>query len=109
MKKALVPLCAILIVLFIAGGFAAVFQGLETIWQAIIHIFPIFQPAFEQALEDYLTSAYFIVGVVIIVLSSGLGIVLTVKEKKALYAVISGIIDIIALFSIISNLASCTY
>ena len=106
MKRALISFGVILLVLFIAGGFVAVFQGLEVIDQIFIHIFPIFAPAFEQALKDYLTSAYFIVGVILIVLSS-IGVILSVKEKKVLYAIISGLIDIISILSLIFNLASC--
>ena len=107
MKKPIISLCIILLILFIAGGFVAVFQGLEVIGQIFIHIFPLFKPAFEQAIEDYLTSAYFIVGVIIFILSTVFGIVLTVKERKALYAIIAGIVDIISLVSIFSNLSCC--
>lgn len=107
MKKGIVSLLIILLILFITGGFVAIFQGLEVIGQAFIHIFPLFKPAFEQAIEDYLTSAYFIVGVIIIILSSVFGIALTIKEKKILYVIIAEILDIISIVSIVSNLSCC--
>ena len=104
--NALKKLGVILILLFIVGGFAAVFQGISVIWEVLVHIFPIFEPYFEQALEDYLTSAYFVVGIIILLLSS-IGVYLSVKSRKILYFIISSIIDVISLISIISNLASC--
>ncbi len=106
MKRALISFGVLLVLLFIAGGFVAVFQGLEVIGQVFTHILPIFAPAFKQAMEDYLSSAYFIVGVILIILSS-LGIYLSVKEKKVLYAVISAIVDLISIVSLISNFAAC--
>ena len=70
MKRALIAFGIILLLLFIAGGFVAVFQGIEAIGLILTHLFPIFVPSFNQALENYLTSAYFIVGLILIVLSS---------------------------------------
>lgn len=97
----------ILILLFAAGGFIAVFQALGIWAQIFVGFFPMLAPAFKQALEDYLTSAYFVVGVITFVLSTVFGIALTIKEKKVLYAIVSIIVDLITLFSIISNLACC--
>ena len=106
MKKVII----ILIILFIAGGFAAVALGAQAIWETIkamcVHIFPVFSPVFTQALEDYVTSAYFIVGIIIFALSS-VGIYLSVRFKKGLFLVVSIVVDIISLISIISNFASC--
>lgn len=106
MKRALISFGVLLLLLFIAGGFVAIFQGLEVIGQVFIHILPIFAPTFKQAIGDYLSSAYFIIGVILIILSS-LGIYLSVKEKKAIYAVISAIVDLISIVSLISNFAAC--
>ena len=106
MKRALISFGVLLVFLFIAGGFVAVFQGLEVIWQVFIHILPIFAPTFKQTIENYLSSAYFIVGVILIIFSS-LGIYLSVKEKKILYTVISAIVDLISIVSLISNFAAC--
>ena len=106
MKKQLISLGVLLALLFIAGGFTALFQGLDIIGQVFIHIFPLFAPAFNQALEDYLTSAYFIVGVIIFVLSS-LGVYLSVRFKKTLYFVVSIVLDVVSLVSLIANFAAC--
>ncbi len=106
MKKQLFPVIAFLVILFIAGGFAALFQGLEVLAQTFIQFFPFFVPALKQTFEDYFTSAYFIVGVIVFVLSL-LGIILSVKEKKVLYAIISGILNAISLISFFSNMAAC--
>ncbi|UUD37256.1 Uncharacterised protein [Mycoplasmopsis californica] len=107
MKKQLVPVISILVILFIAGGFTAVFQGLDVIWQTIKGIFPIFVPAIKQGIKDYLSSAYFIVGV-IIAIALAFGIILSVKSRKLLYVIISIIIEVISLLSIFSNLAVCS-
>ena len=106
MKRQLIALGVLLAILFVAGGFTAVFQGLDIIGQVFVHIFPIFVPAFKQALEDYLTSAYFIVGIILIALSS-LGIYLSVRARKTLYLIVSIIVDVISVFSLIANFASC--
>ena len=97
----------VLVVLFIAGGFPAVFQGLDVLWQTLIQIMPIFEPAFKQALGDYLTSKRFVVGVILILLSSA-GIYLTCRERKWLYFAVSIVVDIVSLVSVISNLAACS-
>ena len=106
MKRALISFGVLLLLLFIAGGFVAIIQGLEVIGQVFIHILPIFAPTFKQAIGDYLSSAYFIIGVILIILSS-LGIYLSVKEKKVLFTVISAIVDLISIVSLISNFAAC--
>ena len=108
MKRQLINIGIVFAVLFVAGGFTAVFQGLEIIGQVFVHIFPIFIPAFKQAIEDYLTSAYFIVGVILIVLSS-FGIFLSVRAKKVLYLIVSIVVDVLSVLSLIFNFASCTY
>lgn len=106
MKRQLIALGVLLAILFAAGGFTAVFQGLDILRQVFVHIFPIFTPAFKQALKDYLASAYFIVGVILIVFSS-LGIYLSVRAKKTLYLVVSIIVDLISAISLMANFASC--
>ena len=107
MKKALIPVIAILALLFIAGGFTAVFQGVDVLWQVFVGFLPIFKPIIEQSLSDYFTSAYFIVGVIIFV-GSAIGIGYSIKERKVLYAIISCILNIISIISFISNLLVCS-
>ena len=106
MKRQLYSVLAILVILFLAGGFAALWQGVEVILQVFAQFFPLIVPVIKQSFEDYLTSAYFIVGVIIFVCSS-VGLVFSIKEKKVLYAIVSGVLDVISLISIFSNLAVC--
>ena len=106
MKQALVKLLVILGILFVAGGIGAVCIGLETLGQIFVHIFPFIAETFAQDLKEYLSSAYFIVGAIITIASS-FGVVISVKERKILYAIISGFINLISIISIVSNLVSC--
>lgn len=106
MKKTILSIIFFFILLFIAGGFTSVVQGVEALWQAIIGFLPIFRPAIEQSFKDYFTSAYFIVGVIIFI-GSLFGITISVKNRHALYVLISAMLNIISLFSIISNLTVC--
>lgn len=55
-----------------------------------------------MALEEYLTSPYFIVGVIMSI-ASGFGIRFGYKGGKALYLIVSIICAIISLVSILSN------
>ena len=107
MKKAFGAFISIIVILFIAGGFTAVFMGLETIGQTLVSFFPFFAPIVVQTFEDYFTSKYFIVSIILAILSS-LGIYLSVKEKKALYLFVSIVVDVVSIISIISNLCSCS-
>ena len=106
MKKTILAIILFFILLFIAGGCTAVFQGVEALWLAIIGFLPIFKPAIEQSFKDYFTSAYFIVGVIIFI-GSLFGITINVKNRHVLYVLISTILTIISLLSIITNLVVC--
>ena len=105
MKKSLISIGIILVLLFIAGGFTAVFQGLDVLWQVFIGFLPIFKPIIEQSLSDYFTSAYFIVGVIIFI-GSAIGVAFSVKKRKVLYIIISTILNVISLISIISSIVA---
>ena len=105
MKKSLISIGIILVLLFIAGGFTAVFQGLDVLWQVFIGFLPIFKQIIEQSLSDYFTSAYFIVGVIIFI-GSAIGVAFSVKERKVLYIIISTILNVISLISIISSIVA---
>ena len=98
----------LLILLLIVGGPSAFFQALGLLAEVFFRIFPIFAPAIEQAIEDYLASPYFIVGVIIFACSLA-GIVLSIRQRKILYIVISGLVNLITLVSIVSNLACSSY
>ena len=101
----------LLILIFAVGGIVALGQALGilggTVWAFITQIFPVLLPTFQQSFEDYLTSAYFIVGVIIFIGSSA-GIYFTVRQKKWLYFGISLLLDIISIISIASNLTHCS-
>lgn len=110
MKKELISLgtsfLTLMAILFVAGGFSAVNQGLDVVGQTFIHIFPLFKPLFIQSIKDYLTSAYFIVGIIIFV-SSSFGVFYTIKQKKFMYLIISAALNVISLLSIFSNFSAC--
>ncbi|OQC13400.1 MAG: hypothetical protein BWX72_01640 [Firmicutes bacterium ADurb.Bin080] len=106
MKKKLYIIGLLLLMLLITGGFAVASQGLDLIWKVFTGFLPIFKPIIEQSFKDYLTSAYFIVGIIIFIGSTA-GIVFSVKERKVMYIVISAILYIISIVSMISNLAVC--
>lgn len=106
MDKQLKGLLIFLGLLFIAGGFTAVFQGLDIIWQTICAFFPIFKPVLIQSFADYFSSARFIVSIIIVFCSSA-GIYLSARFKKNLYLVLSIIVDSISFVSIVSNLFRC--
>lgn len=112
MKKALTPLISIIIILFIAGGIPAVCMGLDVFLEAvksiIIALFPVFEPAIEKTIKDYLTSGYFIGCLVACILSS-LGIIFTRKAERSVIKIVSIIADIGSFASIASNLAVCSY
>lgn len=83
-------------------------SGLTTLWMAVkeifIAFFPIFADAAKQSLEDYLTSPYFITGVIMFLLSSGFGIWVGKTGGKVIYLIVSIIAAIISLVSIGSNI-----
>ncbi|MBE5763687.1 MAG: hypothetical protein E7338_05650 [Clostridiales bacterium] len=106
-KDSLIRIGIFLGILFIAGGFPAVLQGVDAIRQVFVELFPFLVSGIEIALEEYLQSAYFIVAVITFVLST-LGIVITVKEKHYLFVIIDSILDIASAVSVISNLAVCS-
>lgn len=106
MKKKLYIIGLLLLMLLITGGFAVASQGLDLIWKVFTGFLPIFKPIIEQSFKDYLTSAYFIVGIIIFIGSTA-GIVFSVKERKVMYIVFSAILYIISIVSMISNLAVC--
>lgn len=89
--------------LFIGGGFAAVGQALGVLGEVFIGFFPIFFEAGKMAIEDYLTSPYFIVGVIMFIASS-FGIYFGAKGGKILYLVVSIICAVVSAISIFGNL-----
>ena len=99
MKKELVFLIIILAIVLITGGIAAVGEALSIIWEGFKGFFPVFFEVMKQPLQDYLTSPYFIVGV-IMAIASAFGIWFGVKGGKVLFWVVSLICEIASLGSI---------
>lgn len=69
-----------------------------------IAFFPVFAGVAKQNLEDYLTSPYFITGVILFILSSGFGIWAGKTGGKLIYLIVSILIAILSLVSIGANI-----
>ena len=90
------------ILVFLCGGFGALAYFWKSVLQVIVAFFPFFVEATKQSLEDYLTSPYFITGI-IMAIASGCGIWFGAKGGKLLFLIISIICEIASLVSILSN------
>ena len=77
-------------------------ETLGVIGEVFIAFFPIFFDVAKSSIEDYLTSPYFITGVVMSV-ASAFGIWFGAKGGKLLFLVISIICEVISLTSILMN------
>lgn len=90
------------LVILIFGGI----KGLIVLWDSVVQFFHMFFPLFMKAgkiaLEDYLTSPYFIVGIIMAV-ASGFGIWLGAKRGRNLFLIVSTICEILSLVSIGAN------
>ncbi len=91
------------VVVFLVGGWSMLKRLWGGVLQVLTALFPIFADIGIMKLEDYLTSPYFISGVIMSVLSL-FGIWLGKKKGKVLYIVVSLVLLIIDLFSIASNI-----
>ena len=78
-------------------------QGLEVILAVFKGFFPIFFDVAKSSLENYLTSPYFIVGM-IMSLASACGIWIGARGGKVLFLIVSIICEVISLASIFANL-----
>lgn len=86
----------------IFGGFGALVTMWENVFQILVTFFPFICEAGKMALEEYLTSPYFIVGV-IMAISSAFGIWFGVRGGRMLFLMVSLICEIVSLTSIFSN------
>lgn len=77
-------------------------EALGVIGEVFIAFFPIFFDVAKSSIEDYLTSPYFITGVVMSI-ASAFGIWFGAKGGKLLFLVISIICEVISLASILMN------
>ena len=99
----MVKFIVILVILFCVGGFSLVGEGLNIWKEVFVGFFPFFYEVGKMAIEDYLTSPYFIVGV-ILALMSAVGIWVGAKGGKVLYLIVSIIVEVISLASIFGNI-----
>lgn len=90
------------IIILLCGGFGALVSFWDAILQVIVAFFPLFFEVGKMALEDYLTSPYFIVGV-IMAIGSAFGIWFGAKGGKALFLIVSIICELASLVSIFAN------
>lgn len=87
----------------IFGGIGALAAMWDAVFQILATFFPFICEAGKMALEEYLTSPYFIVGVVMSV-ASGFGIWFGAKGGRALFLIVSIICEVASLVSIMSNI-----
>ena len=99
----MVKIIVIFIILFCVGGFSLVGEALNIWKEVFVGFFPFFYEVGKMAIEDYLTSPYFIVGV-ILALMSAVGIWVGAKGGKVLYLIVSIIVEVISLASIFGNI-----
>ena len=77
-------------------------EALGVIGEVFIAFFPVFFNVAKSSIEDYLTSPYFITGVIMSI-ASAFGIWFGAKGGKLLFLVISIICEVISLASILMN------
>lgn len=102
MKRSSTSIIAALVFILIFGGWGMFAETLGVIGEVFIAFFPIFFDVAKNSIEDYLTSPYFITGVVMSV-ASAFGIWFGAKGGKLLFLVISIICEVISLASILMN------
>ena len=89
-------------IVLIFGGVGALATMWDTVFQIIVVFFPFICEAGKMALEEYLTSPYFIVGIVMSI-ASGFGIWFGAKGGRILFLIVSIICEIASLLSIFTN------
>ena len=90
------------IIILLCGGVGALVSCWDAILQVIVAFFPLFFEVGKMALEDYLTSPYFIVGA-IMAIGSAFGIWFGAKGGKVLFLIVSIICEVASLVSIFAN------
>ena len=90
------------IIILLCGGFGALVAFWDAMLQVIVAFFPLFFEVGKMALEDYLTSPYFIVSV-IMAIGSAFGIWFGAKGGKVLFLIVSIICEVASLVSIFAN------
>lgn len=102
MDRDLKKIIGISIIVVIFGGVGALATMWESVFQIIVAFFPFICEAGKMALEEYLTSPYFIVGVIMAV-GSAFGIWFGAKGGRILFLIVSIICELLSLISIVAN------
>ena len=103
MDRNLAKIIRISLVVLIFGGVGALIAMWEAVFQILVAFFPFICEAGKMALEEYLTSPYFIVGVIMSI-ASGFGIWFGAKGGRALFLIVSIICELVSLASIFANI-----
>ena len=102
MDRNLAKIIRISLVVLIFGGVGALVTMWDAVFQILVAFFPFICEAGKMALEEYLTSPYFIVGIIMSI-ASGFGIWFGAKGGRALFLIVSIICELASLASILSN------
>ena len=102
MGRDLAKIIRISLVVLIFGGVSALIALWDAVFQILVAFFPFICEASKMALEEYITSPYFIVGIIMSI-ASGFGIWFSTKGGKVLFLIISIICELVSLVSILSN------
>ena len=102
MKRSATSIIAALVFILLFGGWGMFAEALGVIGEVFIAFFPVFFNVAKSSIEDYLTSPYFITGVIMSI-ASAFGIWFGAKGGKLLFLVISIICEVISLASILMN------
>ena len=102
MDRNLAKIIRISLVVLIFGGVGALVTMWDAVFQILTAFFPFICEAGKMALEEYLTSPYFIVGIIMSI-ASGVGIWFGAKGGKVLFLIVSIICEIASLLSIGAN------
>ena len=103
MDRDLAKIIRLSLVVFIFGGAGALIAMWDAVFQMLVAFFPFICEAGKMALEEYLTSPYFIVGIIMSI-ASGFGIWFGAKGGRTLFLIVSIIGELISLVSIMTNL-----
>lgn len=102
MKKDALKIISISLFFLLYGGVSA----FTSLWQNVFEVFKMFFPIFfdiaKMELEDYLTSPYFITGVIMFV-ASAFGFWFGKRKGSTLYLIVSLICEVMSLGSILMN------
>ena len=102
MKRSATSIIAALVFILLFGGWGMFAETLGVIGEVFIAFFPIFFDVAKSSIEDYLTSPYFITGVVMSI-ASAFGIWFGAKGGKILFLTVSIIFEIASVVSILAN------